>query len=132
MCALRHEQTHGAVALQLKSQRAVEFERRSQQYGGRNGLTQEVANHIRIVRVRAQLLPGSFEAHPVAPDGAIFNNEAANQVAGPSGVFVGLGHEATMGDSECYRNPHYCVDARSYAAAARGAAARGLRREFLL
>ena len=53
-----------------------------------HGLTQELANRLRVVRMGAQLAPRSVQPYPVTTDGLIFDNEAANLVAAGRGLLV--------------------------------------------
>ena len=80
--ALRDKQAHRAIALQLQRQLTAEFQGGGQQHRGGDGLAEKLAHGLRIIAMGAQLAPGAFQAHPVAADRPVLDDEATNLVAG--------------------------------------------------
>src|SRR4029077_764244 len=100
--ALRDQELHRAVALELERQRAAELQRRREQHGGDDGLTQKSGHLLRIGRVRAQLPPGRPEARPVSAHGPVLEDEATYAVAAR---IRWQGHPITVGQRIGQLNP---------------------------
>ncbi len=78
--ALRHQQVHEALALQLQRERAVELERGGEQHHRAHRFAQQLLHGGRIVLVLAQVQPGARETHGVAADRMPFENETPDAV----------------------------------------------------
>jgi hypothetical protein len=78
--ALRDQQVHQALALQLQRQRAVELERGREQHGRGHGLAQQLLHGGWVVLVLAQVEPRAAHAHGMAADGIPLENESADPV----------------------------------------------------
>ncbi|MOA43106.1 hypothetical protein D3C78_1652260 [compost metagenome] len=70
--AFHHQQGDGAVALDLKHQRAIEFDVGGKQGGRGDQFAQQVGNGGRIVMVGLDGLPGRVQAHGLDADAAVF------------------------------------------------------------
>jgi hypothetical protein len=80
MRALRDQQAHQALALQLQRERAVELERGREQHHGADGFTQQLLHGGWIVLVLAQLQPGARETHGVPANGMLLEYEAPDPI----------------------------------------------------
>src|SRR6267154_1082971 len=89
---LRHQQADRTVPLQLERERAAELEGRGEEHRGGHRLTEQLAHHRRVIRMRAQLAPRALEAHPVAAHRLLLEYEATHLVAHRDSVRIHSQH----------------------------------------
>ncbi len=85
MRALRDQQAHQPLALQLQRQRTVELERGGQQHHRAHRLAQQLLHDGWIVLVFAQIEPGARQSHHVTTYGMPLEDETADDVGSTHG-----------------------------------------------
>ena len=88
MRALRDQQGHETLALQLQRERAVELERGGEQHHRGDGLAEQLLDGGWIGLVFAQLQPRPRQAHGMTADGMLLEYESPHPVC----IWDHLGH----------------------------------------
>jgi hypothetical protein len=81
MGALRDQQAHRPIALELESERAAELQGSREQHRSHDRLPEKLGDRRRVVGMCAELAPGAFQMHPVSAYRLVLEDEATHLVA---------------------------------------------------